>query len=339
MCDTSFDCYSHHHSLTCMQCFLPFQYPGACVADGPFGLGFGPWDKEAVSFDDFCEIFGLLDSLCPYPAYPMIALFYGTFEMLGHMEEASRVNGAASPWSSRGTELCFYNLESANDGGPRLTTAHTNASLKFRTSSNANYWGGWNADSLDRHTVFMYSRDPLFKPDGTIPLNKSQKHVGCEYSILKGCVPPGSRVISLYAGSGTSIIASVESGHHCIAFEKDKVQFDGLVSRLTAYGQQVKDETFVLSLPISPSSVLKKADKISSKKPQDKKDDKKATSASLDGDGVQQEGPLCLSCSRGLDEAELVECVNCKKTNMCVECNQECKDNVGDDLDICSDCR
>lgn len=77
--------------------------------------------------------------------------------------------------------------------------------------------------------------------DGAV-VNESENSEGLAYTIINSHTAPGDTVIVACAGSGADAAAALKMGRNVIVFEKDRRQYNHIVSRLRAIGTALESD-------------------------------------------------------------------------------------------------
>jgi DNA modification methylase len=237
------------YELYCEDCLTGMsRIPDATIdmvlADLPYGTTQCPWD----TIIPFAPLWEQYKRVCkPSAAIVLFAqtpfdkvlgasnLSWLRYEWVWEKTAATgHYNAKKAPMKAHENLLVFYKTPPIYN--PQKTTGHprkiSKAVHKLNCKQSDVYRGDTILTSYD--STERYPRSVLLFPSDKQKecIHPTQKPIAlCEYQI-KTYTNPGAVILDNCAGSGTTVIAALNTGRSCIAFENDPVMYNEALSRI-----------------------------------------------------------------------------------------------------------
>jgi site-specific DNA-methyltransferase (adenine-specific) len=149
-------------------------------------------------------------------------------------QATGHLNSKKSPMKAHENLLVFY--DKVPTYNPQMTTGHTRkvSTAQHKRNSNTGEIYGECSRFTDYDSTDRYPRSVVLFPSDKQKLNlhPTQKPVAlCEY-MIKTYTNPGDTVLDSCAGSGTTIVAALNTGRKAIGFENDEEMYYTALERI-----------------------------------------------------------------------------------------------------------
>ena len=315
--------------------FFFLSISGMVFSDFPFGIEIdgAKWDKKRFTDEDISTILAQV-AMLDDRTKSQVFVAYHDVVVGGEIESALNASG----WVHRSTILTVWNTSTVNGGGARWTCADHRILVNFKNGALAGVWNGFSEKSQDRQNIIVNPIKREFtKYKGSV-VNPTEKVVWIESMLMKRHCEPGTWVLCLCGGSGTTAVAALAAGFNVISMELDVHQFNATVARLNKYCNNPKVEvahTFSppsLSWSETDTAFLQKQGSLPAPKP----------STPVKSDSVTAKvvsEALCVVCEDECgDGVERLTCRVCEGVVHKTPCGGDDVDGVDPEKFVCTKC-